>query len=439
MNKTLKIVLIVLGATFVSCSILVGGLVYFVLKSPAFEEFTEVLEEIGNMTDYEYAESDEAVFGPDEWAGQCTEWDDRENLTDVHGLSERYETVYLYDDTRELLFRDRDFEALEARLRDEFDAADTYLKKYRYSRHIGYIGGFYCRDDGESNIQVLNDWVDAKPDSHWARLIRGQFFISYAWYFRGTGFSNRVTREGWEGFHEYMGRAEEDLKLAFELETKDPEAAVTLVRLTGATSQSRRIMKRYFDAAIAINPYHYDAWEDYVFYQLPKWGGSAETVLPLIRECEKAIQPGHEFPLLALVARMGYEQLHLADEISETKWSKVRRTQKWANAIIFQLEATPDDVRLLSQTAYYFAYTPYSAKAMEYFERVGDRYPAGGMWPDLYGYNETRSIEIAETAERLFVRNPEDAKELLDKAIAIAPYADFVNYVYARGQLEWGD
>ncbi len=61
---------------------------------------------------------------------------------------------------------------------------------------------------------------------HW---MRGQQEIEIAWDFRGSGYSSKVTEEGWKGFREHLKLAREELTKSWELAPDYPFAATSMI------------------------------------------------------------------------------------------------------------------------------------------------------------------------------------------------------------------
>lgn len=60
----------------------------------------------------------------------------------------------------------------------------------------------------------IEHWIKAKPESVWAPVGLASFWIQYAWFARGGGWSNTVTEVGWHKFHGRIKTAHDILDAA---------------------------------------------------------------------------------------------------------------------------------------------------------------------------------------------------------------------------------
>lgn len=105
----------------------------------------------------------------------------------------------------------RQFAALD-KLADEMTESKRILPSGRW--HINDLYGALDSSektgfdsDWRAHINLLEQWVKARPDSSAARVALGQTLVSYAWEARGSGYSDTVTEEGWKKFGERLKQA----------------------------------------------------------------------------------------------------------------------------------------------------------------------------------------------------------------------------------------
>ena len=140
------------------------------------------------------------------------------------------------------------------------------------------------------DLQALFASTEADLLTNWsktcvAHLIRGEFYVRYAWAKRGGGFANTVTPEGWKGFQDRLAVAEEALAQAWKLNPQDARIANAMLDLELAQGKDRDRMEQWFQKAMDKHPDNYDACSKKLRYLEPKWYGSPEEMLRFGREC----------------------------------------------------------------------------------------------------------------------------------------------------------
>jgi tetratricopeptide (TPR) repeat protein len=104
----------------------------------------------------------------------------------------------------------------------KFAELDKLAGKMQASKKILPSGRWYINDlygaldsmeqsDFEStwleHIRLLEQWVQARPDSATAKITLGDVLTSYAWKARGNGWADSVTEEGWKKYRERLNQA----------------------------------------------------------------------------------------------------------------------------------------------------------------------------------------------------------------------------------------
>src|SRR5205814_10318239 len=78
--------------------------------------------------------------------------------------------------------------------------------------------------------RIHQDWIAQFPTSITARVAYADFFTDYAWHARGTGFADKVTKEGWQRFRERIELARNTVGETRELTGKEPNSMAVVVR-----------------------------------------------------------------------------------------------------------------------------------------------------------------------------------------------------------------
>jgi len=92
---------------------------------------------------------------------------------------------------------------------------------------VQFYDSFGCRAEEPESMWQLHDrihqdWIAQFPTSITARVAYADFFTDYAWHARGSGFADKVTKEGWRLFGERLASASKKLAEARWLTDKDP-------------------------------------------------------------------------------------------------------------------------------------------------------------------------------------------------------------------------
>lgn len=137
--------------------------------------------------------------------------------------------------------------------------------------------------DKDHFSQRFDAWVAARPDSRWASLAQGLFFLQAAWNARGQDVAARTPEHQMAAMREWAQRAVATLRRAADNEVSPALYGGGLIgagMLLGDSSGSEGLMRAALDAdpKIWMAPIAY-------FQQLyPQWGGSEEAMLGFIDE-----------------------------------------------------------------------------------------------------------------------------------------------------------
>lgn len=116
-------------------------------------------------------------------------------------------------------------------------------------------------------------------------MIAGRYYVALAWQYRGAGFVDQVTADGWKKFGEYLPRAGEHLLCAWQLHPEYPEAAAELITVAMAGGLDGWSPNDWFYEAVRAQLDYLDAYKRIERALLPRWNGSYEELLALAEEC----------------------------------------------------------------------------------------------------------------------------------------------------------
>ena len=245
---------------------------------------------------------------------------------------------------------------------------------------------------------VLNEWCNKQPNSHIPWLVRGSFYIEYAWLIRGGGFAKTVEKSAWPKFHEKLRLAKNDLERAWELNPNDPNSSSELIEVAIGLSLPEEEMEQYFQQGISVCPWHFQLHLQKLRYLMPKWHGSTSEMFNFAEQC---LASSGQYPYLGLVMVYALYETHKYSKEDENFLGRedIWPTVEKIYAAFF--EKYPENFR----RRFFYAYHAIKAKkydaALEQFEIIGDRYLEHTLWNSLDQYNRFRAYAYVKTGENL--------------------------------------
>jgi hypothetical protein len=120
--------------------------------------------------------------------------------------------------------------------------------------------------------RILADWEQAKPGSNILPLIQAGYHLDLAWQWRGNGYANTVTREGWDGFKKELAAARKILD-SYQLGKKYPEYFALMQTVALGEGWSKERYDRLFDEAARAEPDYSTYYCHKAYFLLPRWNG----------------------------------------------------------------------------------------------------------------------------------------------------------------------
>ena len=299
------------------------------------------------------------------------------------------------------LYLQKDFSAVEKKIMDllsglneeksiELSSLYDLLSMIPDDKHIDFMH------------RTLNEWCEKHPLSHVSFLVRGGFFINWAWSIRGTGFADTVSEKTWPLFNEKLNLAKKDLEKSFTINPKDPNSSRCLITVSMGLGLPEDTMEQYFQNAITACPSDFKTYIQKMMYLLPKWHGTNEKMLAFARE---SVSLSNQYPCLGIIQAMAFTEMQSENKQKENIlgrediWPEIEGIYKK----IF--ERYPDN--LIMQ--FYYAY--YAGKAKKYdialtqFELIGNRWIENTVWYAFETYRNVRAFTYYKIGENLlFVR-----------------------------------
>ncbi|HTU27547.1 MAG TPA: DUF4034 domain-containing protein, partial [Pirellulales bacterium] len=138
-------------------------------------------------------------------------------------------------------------------------------------------GGSFGKIDGyfQAELAFVEAWLNAKPESVTALIVKARVWRDYGWDARGGGFRDTVPQEAWLTFFERLGVAEAALKQAEQLKPRDVCVYSTFVTVGKGLQWNRKKMLRTIEQGLQISKKDYFLIDSMAFDLLPRWGGEA--------------------------------------------------------------------------------------------------------------------------------------------------------------------
>ena len=141
------------------------------------------------------------------------------------------------------------------------------------------------QDFGEPIIAAAEAALgEAKTDPWLAAAMKAALRINHAWAWRGTGYANSVTAEGWEGHKSNLIEADRQLGEAYRLHPQEPLLGVMGIQVANA-GNSQTTVKEWLRRSVAAGFDCMEAYNTARNFQSPRWGGSYAAMLALGCDC----------------------------------------------------------------------------------------------------------------------------------------------------------
>lgn len=274
--------------------------------------------------------------------------------------------------------------------------------------------------DKGSFCPLLDDWVEAEPNSADCRILRAQVGTSWAWHARSSALAGMVQKEQWALFHARLEAASSELKEAHRLAPQDALVYSNAVPIAkGLKSREPDILQ--VEACLhqlqnlANEPHLFRFHGGALEYFCAKWHGSHRQMFDYARSITSGLPAGH--PLWALIPMAHYERNLI--ERRRNYWrqagviSEIRTAYQHAfpGASEMSSQATTSTEKYLEWTSRnYFAFALTMAGLVEEARRqirVIGRRPTERPWWDMQryksfanalGFDVQTAVPVAEDA-----------------------------------------
>jgi hypothetical protein len=237
---------------------------------------------------------------------------------------------------------------------------------------LHFYESFTCRSEEPESMwqlhdQIHRDWISAFPQSVTARVAYADFFISYGWQARGSGFADEVKPEAWRLFGERIAAGGRTLAEARQLPEKDPIWWNITLRLARSQGWSKSDYERAVDEAKSFEPHYWGYDVSRAESLLPRWYGKPGD-WEAYSEQVAARPDGLGVEVYArIVMRL---RVYYQNVFRETKasWPTTRAGLERLRKLY------PRSLDIMSETALLAVLADDRALAREMFDQIGDRY-----------------------------------------------------------------
>lgn len=162
---------------------------------------------------------------------------------------------------------------------DKFNSGEERMMSYR----VAYEFKAFFKDKESRDVAdaVL---ADEQVPEFIKQLVDGCAHIDEAWEARGDGYSNTVSRKGFQGFKEHLDAARKALSASWEVHPELPEAPNKMISVAMGESIESNEERRWFDRAVAAQFDYAETYWKYYWALMPRWGGSIDEMLSFGRE-----------------------------------------------------------------------------------------------------------------------------------------------------------
>jgi hypothetical protein len=189
-------------------------------------------------------------------------------------------------------------------------------------------------------------------------LVKGHFYLNYAWRARGSGYGNSVSKQGWKDFAIRLEIAEEALSQAWLLDPSQTRVAHAFQRLELGQGRGKDRQELWFQRGMRLNPANYDACAFKLYYLEPKWYGSPEEMLRFGRECVAQTEWRGTVPLILVDAHWKLAN-YVPQEQRDAYWKQPGVWEDIKSSYDRYFQSNPNDNGRL---AYYARYATWCEK-----------------------------------------------------------------------------
>lgn len=167
---------------------------------------------------------------------------------------------------------------------DFLEGTEDHGLRYFYINSLAGISG---------RPEWLDEWAAARPQSALPVIFSGRHATLWAWEARGSGRAKTVQEDAWPIFHQRLVAGDADLAKAAKLDPEDPSPHAFSIWNAMGLSLGQQEVRRRYDAAAMLDPFHPGAAHAMTQATARKWGGSHEAMFAFARDLSERAPEGH--------------------------------------------------------------------------------------------------------------------------------------------------
>lgn len=192
----------------------------------------------------------------------------------------------------------------------------------------GYSLAFRNQNDWSKSYARIQELKKAHPGKAFIALAEASYWNAYAWDARGGGYASTVTPDGWQLFHERLGKAEQVL-----LDSKAYASALPpwyddmLAVQTTLDRSPEQKMRTFLEGAKRFKTY-YPLYFTMLNFLTPKWGGSWEQVDKFVAWSVENTKDVDGTTMYARLYWVAYQSLRPEEKLfrdTRASWPKMKK------------------------------------------------------------------------------------------------------------------
>jgi hypothetical protein len=189
----------------------------------------------------------------------------------------------------QMLFAQEKFADLD-RLIDDWTTKQERIADGRWKLTFlldGFKNESYQPNGWERMGAIIQRWKAANPTSAGAAIAEANYHYSLAWKARGGGYAASVEPEGWRLFEERLRKVERILSDSKSYASRNPLWGTLYLDVAALLNWPREKQYELYRAVTREHKYYYWAYNAYITFLAPKWGGDWSLVDAVIKDAEE--------------------------------------------------------------------------------------------------------------------------------------------------------
>jgi hypothetical protein len=127
--------------------------------------------------------------------------------------------------------------------------------------------------DYQNRFKIMNQWINAYPESVSARIVLARLYTNYANFARGGGLADTVSDSQWKLYKDRTALAEQTLIDAARLKDRDPHWYQAMQQVAFNQGWDKENALELLHQAVAFEPSYYNYYREYGDFLKTQWYG----------------------------------------------------------------------------------------------------------------------------------------------------------------------